>query len=154
MKNSRFVRAIRRSRGKDENPSLDISSLIDVSFLLLIYFLVTSTLNPTEADLQLSMGGKPGSGPGIDVPTIELNDAGVVLFEEEVLDSNIDQRELVMLLDRLKTYSEANAIIDPDHSAAVNLKISDSAKSQRFIDVMNCLAEVGISNVTFVGAVE
>ncbi len=154
MRNSRFVKALRRSKGKDEDPSLDISSLIDVSFLLLIYFLVTSTLNPTEADLQLSMGRGSGPGPGIDVPTIELNDAGVVLFEEEVLDSNIDQRELVMLLDRLKTYSEANAIIDPDHSAAVLLKISDSAKSQRFIDVMNCLAEVGISNVTFLELAE
>lgn len=154
MRNSRFAKALRRSRGKDENPSLDISSLIDVSFLLLIYFLVTSTLNPTEADLQLSMGGGCGSSPGIDIPTIELNDAGVVLFEEEVLDINIDQRELVMLLDRLKTYSDAHAIIDPDLSVSVNLKISDSAKSQRFIDVMNCLAEVGISNVTFLATVE
>ncbi len=147
MRNSRLVKALRR--GRDENPSLDISSLIDVSFLLLIYFLVTSTLDPTEGDLQLSMAGGGGFRPAIEIPTIELNNAGVVFFEEEVLDSNTDQRELVMLLDRLKTYSEASWIIDPDQSAAVKLKISDGAKSQRFIDIMNCLAEVGISNVTF-----
>lgn len=155
MRNSRLIKALRRSRGQDENPTLDISSLIDVSFLLLIYFLVTSTLDPTEGDLQLSMLGTGGGyGPTIEIPTIELNDVGVVIFEEEVLDSNTDQRELVMLLDRLKTYSEASWIIDPDQSVAVNLKISDAAKSQRFIDVMNCLAEVGISNVTFLGIAE
>lgn len=37
---------------RDEDVAgLDISSLIDVSFLLLIYFLVTSTLDPREGDL-------------------------------------------------------------------------------------------------------
>jgi len=143
-----------KGEGSDDNPSLDISSLIDVSFLLLIYFLVTSTLDPTEADLALNMDGIPPENTKrvtvIDeVPTIELNEAGVVFFQEEVLDSAVDQRELVLLLDRLKTYSDSYWIMNPDKSAKVNLKIADGAKGQRFIDVMNCLAEVGISDVTF-----
>ncbi len=143
-----------KREGKDDNPSLDISSLIDVSFLLLIYFLVTSTLDPTEADLALDMKGEDpivesGWVIDIEVPTIELNEAGVVFFQDEVLDSAIDQRELVLLLDRLKTYSDSSWLMNPDKSAKVNLKIADGAKGQRFIDVMNCLAEVGISDVTF-----
>ena len=38
-------------RAKD--PELDISSLVDVAFLLLIYFLVTSTLKKDETDLSI-----------------------------------------------------------------------------------------------------
>ena len=137
---------------KDENPTLDISSLIDVSFLLLIYFVVTSTLNPTESDLELSMGIPRigvGAGPVVEEPTIELNDAGVVFFESEMLDINTGSHELVLLLDRLNTYSDASRLIDPQSKGGVRLKISDTARNQRFVDVMNCLAEVGISDVTF-----
>ena len=39
----------------DPDPVLDMSPMIDMSFLLLIYFLVTSTLEPTEADLAMTM---------------------------------------------------------------------------------------------------
>ena len=36
-----------------KDPELDISSLVDVAFLLLIYFLVTSTLKKDETDLSI-----------------------------------------------------------------------------------------------------
>ena len=44
-----------QTRGSDEDPELDISSLIDVSFLLLIYFIVTSTLQKRETDLGITL---------------------------------------------------------------------------------------------------
>ncbi|MEM0970053.1 MAG: biopolymer transporter ExbD, partial [Verrucomicrobiota bacterium] len=40
-------------------PEADISPMIDVAFLLLIYFLVSTTLQKQEADLSLTL-------PGID----------------------------------------------------------------------------------------
>ena len=40
---------------EDDEPGLDISSLIDVCFLLLIYFLVTTTIQPREQDLRMSL---------------------------------------------------------------------------------------------------
>ena len=43
--------------GNEEEPVLDISPLIDVAFLLLIYFLVTTTLQKSEADLSLVLPG-------------------------------------------------------------------------------------------------
>ncbi|QQL43946.1 biopolymer transporter ExbD [Sulfuriroseicoccus oceanibius] len=45
-----------------QEPGLDISSLIDVSFLLLIYFLVTTTLKPKEVDLGFRLPGEGGGG--------------------------------------------------------------------------------------------
>lgn len=38
---------------KSTGSMLDVSSLIDVCFLLLIYFLVTSTILPPESDLGM-----------------------------------------------------------------------------------------------------
>jgi biopolymer transport protein ExbD len=47
---------------------LDISSLIDVCFLLLIYFLVTSTIKPRETDLGMAL---PAANPSNEQPDIE-----------------------------------------------------------------------------------
>jgi biopolymer transport protein ExbD len=64
----------------DATPELDISSLIDVCFLLLIYFLVTSTIAPRETDLAMSL---PAANPGSEQPKIEpmfirVDAAGVI----------------------------------------------------------------------------
>ncbi len=58
MKSSTTEEAMRRKRNvhvNDDEPALDISSLIDVCFLLLIYFIVTSTMQPREQDLPMTL---------------------------------------------------------------------------------------------------
>ena len=59
-----------------------------------------------------------------------------------------------MLLDRLKTYAESAALTDS--KPMVIIAADDAAKGQRFIDVLNALADeaVGISNVTITGFTE
>lgn len=145
-----MIRRKSLSRKENENPFLDISSLIDVSFLLLIYFLITSTLNPREGDLFLDTI-PPGKGSVpviIDVPLIEVNELGMVYFAEELTDTDDRDRELRVLTDRLKTYVEAQGVMTPNEKPRVELKVDDSVRGQRFIDVMNCLAGVGITDVT------
>ena len=61
----------RRRPVEEAEPVLDMSSLIDVSFLLLIYFLVTSTLDPKEADL------------GMKLPTTETSAANPVEIDPD-----------------------------------------------------------------------
>ncbi len=141
-----------RSHGRE---ALDISSLVDVSFLLLIYFLVTSTLEPQEADLAMTMPGPPPIGENtypVDNtrPLIEVSESGVIFFETEMLDSDLDRRQLLLLEDRLRTFSEASLLIDPTKGAGIDLDVADAVPGQRFIDVLNCLAEVGISDVRFI----
>ena len=53
---------------EDEDPTLDISSLIDVCFLLLIYFIVATSLIQ-ERKLDMSMPG-PVSYTHLTLPTI------------------------------------------------------------------------------------
>lgn len=138
---------------KEEDPALDMSSLIDVSFLLLIYFLVTSTLDPKEADLGMTM---PTSQSGssdveIDQMTVEVNNLGHIVLNEEVLDTDPELRDVPLLLDRLKTYAESARLTDS--KPMVIIAADDAAKGQRFIDVLNALADpdVGIKNVTISG---
>src|SRR6056297_1157100 len=131
----------RRKAPREENPALDMSSLIDVSFLLLIYFLVTSTLDPKEADLGMTMptSQSGSSNVEIDQMTVEVNNVGHIVLNEEVLDTDPDTREVPLLLDRLRTYAESARLTDS--KPMVIIAADDAAKGQRFIDVLNALAD-------------
>ena len=131
-----------------QNPSLDMSSLIDVSFLLLIYFIATSTLMPKEADLDLNLIGHPTGGREvvIDPMEISISGDGAVIVNDELLDTDLNSRTLPLLKNTLAQYKTAADLIND--SAAVILDAEDSAKSQRFVDVLNTIAEVDIDDVT------
>ncbi len=147
----------RRQVVEEADPELDMSSLIDVSFLLLIYFLVTSSLDPKEADLGMTMPTNNSSGSAeveIDQMTVEVNSSGHIVLNDEVLDTDPATREVPMLLDRLRTYAESARLTDS--KPMVIIAADDASKGQRFIDVLNALADkdVGISNVTITGFTE
>ncbi|HRQ88555.1 MAG TPA: biopolymer transporter ExbD [Bacteroidia bacterium] len=144
----------RKTPPQDEDPQLDMSPMIDMSFLLLIYFLVTSTLEPVEGDLGMTMPTSTSTGAAevqIDQMTIEVNGSGHIVLNDEVLDTDPTQREVPMLLDRLKTYVESAKLTDS--KPMVIIAADDSAKGQRFIDVLNALAApgVGVNHVTITG---
>ncbi len=130
------------------NPGLDLSSLVDVSFLLLIYFIATSTLMPEESDLGMLLKG-PGPVGRTEIPDFEivLRADGAVTGNDEVLDADPAIRELPLLHERLRIYKQASDLIEslPEVSIAAN----DAAQGQRFVDVLNCLASLEIHHVTF-----
>lgn len=148
----------RRITTADENPTLDMSSLIDVSFLLLIYFIVTSTLDPKESDIGMTLPVPPGGVPlepmDIDLMRIEVDSQGQILVNEELLDTNPESREVPLLLDRLATYADAARVMDSE--PVVIVEADDAAKGQRFVDVLNALAhdKVKITKVTIPGFTE
>jgi len=144
----------RRRPPGDPDPVLDMSPMIDLSFLLLIYFLVTSTLEPVEADLAMTMPTTQSNASAeveIDQMTVEVNAAGHIVLNDEVLDTDPETREVPMLLDRLKTYAESARLTDS--KPMVIIAADDAAKGQRFVDVLNTLADksVDIRNVTISG---
>ncbi len=150
------MRGNQRKELNDEDfGGLDISSLIDVSFLLLIYFLITSTLEPRESDLGLTMPRDP-EGQAVDrflpdPPNIEVDATGTVIMDLEVLDTDVSSRELALLEDRLTTFLAAYQVYDLSEGPSVQLKVDDSVSGQRFIDVINCLSGLGIDRVSLEG---
>jgi len=143
----------KRQQPEDVNPELDMSSLIDVSFLLLIYFLVTSTLDPREADIGMTMPTSQGTGTAVQVDqmTIVVDNAGAITVNDERLDDDVTDRGVPKLLDRVKTYAQSAQLTG--NKPMVIIAADDASKGQRFIDVLNALAdeEVKITNVTITG---
>ncbi|MFN5580644.1 MAG: ExbD/TolR family protein [Akkermansiaceae bacterium] len=134
--------------------TLDISSLIDVCFLLLIYFIVTSTIAPSERDLDLAL---PNHEPTIPIQppipplVLRINDQGAVIAghgdAEQVLDTDIDSRDLPLLLMQLDLYK--TAAISSGDIPKVMLEVDENVRQQRTIDVLNAFAAAGISSVAF-----
>jgi len=136
----------------EPDPGLNMSAMIDISFLLLIYFVATSTLQPKETDLGMTLPTSQSTGAAkveIDQMSISLNGQGAVLVNDEMLDTDTSTRRLPMLRDRLRQYKAAADL--SDSTPVVILSADDQAKGQRFVDVLNTLADVGISSVTLAG---
>ena len=142
-----------RPTNNEKEPTLDLSPMIDVSFLLLVFFLVTSTLDPKEADLGMRLPGDSRDPIGEPLPVdpihIKIDPSGTIHVYEEVLDSDVNRRELPLLADKLTQYKAATELMGSDTIVLVDS--DDNVPGQRFVDVLNTLAKVEIKNVTITG---
>ncbi len=148
--------ARRQKKAPEEaSPALDMSSLVDISFLLLVYFLVTSSLDPKEADLGMKLPTTESSAANqveVDQMTIEVNSEGHIIVDEEVLDTDVADRSVPNLSKKIGEYAQAAQLTGSQPIVVVSA--DDAAKGQRFVDVLNALAAVGIENVTITGFTE
>lgn len=138
---------------EDATPALDISSLIDVCFLLLIYFLVTSTISPRERDLGMAL---PAANPTTEQPDIEplfikIEASGTIYTgtgpAQQMADSDPSVRDVPRLTEHLTMY--ASAAKAANSTPLVQIYVDGETAQQRVIDVLNALAGQGISSVTF-----
>ncbi|MES2982980.1 MAG: biopolymer transporter ExbD [Verrucomicrobiota bacterium] len=134
--------------------TLDISSLIDVCFLLLIYFIVTSTITPMERDLGMKIPDKIPPviiQPPIPPMVLRIDAKGAVITgngdAEQVLDTDTESRDLPLLISQLKIYSDAAKSLG--ETPSVMLEVNENVRQQRMIDVLNAFAATGISSVAF-----
>jgi biopolymer transport protein ExbD len=142
----------------EPEPQLDISSLIDVCFLLLIYFLVTSTIAPRERDLPLALPSFEIAAPGspIEPLFIRVNHAGAVFTGtgagERPMDFDTASRNLPLLANQLDLYHDAAR--SAGETPLVQIWVDPGAMQQRVIDILNALAAAGIDRVTFTDLLE
>ena len=148
-----MARHRKRRPYQDDPPKLEISSLIDICFLLLIYFLVTSTLVPRETDLDMRLPAQVLSDatPELDPLFIRIDGNGMIFLNtgpaQETMDTDPDDRDVPMLLSRLRL--SADAARSAGETPIVQIYADGNASQQRVIDVLNALAKAGISSVTF-----
>lgn len=142
----------------EDEPGLDISSLIDVCFLLLIYFLVTTTIQPREQDLRMALpSAAPSSEPAVITPMfIKVDQAGQIFINsgpaQELVESDAENRKLPELSNRLSSYvatARAGA-----QEPVVQVSVDGLARQQRVVDVLNCITGVNINAVTFTDLVD
>ena len=123
--------------------------MIDMVFLLLVFFMVTAKPIKQESDISLGLPGTVTAEEAVDLPDeqrIRIEDDGSIVLNDSVLapaaDTNL--KELVAILQRFKESSEANK-----SEALVTLDAADGTNHQRIVDVLNACARASITGVTF-----
>ncbi|MFH0879648.1 MAG: biopolymer transporter ExbD [Lentisphaerota bacterium] len=133
----------------DEKIDIQMTPMIDCVFLLLIFFMVSSTFNSQEADISFALPGVAAQSESVEIPDeqiIEIKQSGSVLLNDLEFDTpaNPDMPELLKTLKRFKDTADANKV-----QAMITIAPEDKVKHQRVVDVLNACSAAKIQNVTF-----
>lgn len=139
----------RRKKQVQSKPQIPIAPLIDAVFLLLIYFMVTTSLERQEADISFELPGTVEQDEPLEMPDeqiIEIGEDGQVMVNEHFYDSPPASRliELEGMLARLQEASEANKT-----NTQVTIAPSPKTKHQNIVRVMDAVSAAGITGVNF-----
>jgi len=136
-------------RRDQQTVEMQMGPMIDMVFLLLVFFMVTAKPIKPEADVGLQLPGTVQQEEVLELPDeqrIEIRSDGQVVLNDLPLDGPNDAKlpQLVRTLTRFRKATEANNA-DP----LVTIDAADTATHQRIVDVMNACAEAEIRGVTF-----
>ncbi len=132
-----------------EDEEFQMAPMIDIVFLLLIYFIMTTTLLKAEADLGIQLPGQVAQGSALKMPDeqiIEVQGDGRVILNGRVF-GDPDERGMPELVDTLIRFKQASELAQAP--AMVTIQADDTALQQRVIDVMNACAAAKITLVSF-----
>ena len=141
---------MRRLKKKPQSkPQIPIAPLIDAVFLLLIYFMVTSSLEKQEADISFELPGTVEQEEPLELPdeqVIEIHENGQIVVNDYRYDSPQSNRliELQAMLTRLQESSLANKTV-----TQVTIAPDPKTRHSRIIKVMDAVAAAGITGVNF-----
>jgi biopolymer transport protein ExbD len=132
----------------NKKAELEIAPLIDVVFLLLIYFMVTASLIKKEADLSFMLPAKVDVPESLDLPIevlIEVSELGDIIINGMIFGN--EEQNLDDLIGQLLSLKEA-----ADSSGSeliVNIMPADKAVHGRIITVMDACAAADVKNMSF-----
>ncbi|MBR3696181.1 MAG: biopolymer transporter ExbD [Akkermansia sp.] len=142
------------------DPDMEISSMIDCCFLLLIYFLVaTSLVSEKKFDMALPASSNSSSSSDSKPFNIKVTGDNAVYYEDQsgkkfnmgpATDFKLkpgqqgyyEERDLTELVTRLKSLNN-----DPRNPKPLILTADPSSKHQRVMDVMSALTQADIKAV-------
>lgn len=128
---------------------MPIAPMIDVVFLLLIYFMVSSTLERQEADLSFQLPGTVEQEEPVEIPDeqiIEIREDGQVIVNDYPYD-NPDARQLNELAAMLTRFREASAANKSE--AIVTVSPAAMVAHAQIVKVMDACSRAGIEAVNF-----
>jgi biopolymer transport protein ExbD len=126
-----------------------IAPMIDVVFLLLIYFMVSSTLQKQEADIAFQLPGVVEVDEPLDLPdeqVIEIGADGRIVVNDSPYDSPGAKRlnELAAMLARFRQACDASKA-----EAIVTIAPEGAVPHQVIVRVMDACARAGVEHVNF-----
>jgi biopolymer transport protein ExbD len=128
---------------------IDMTPMIDCTFLLLVFFMVSSTMHRQEADISFALPGVAEQSESVEIPdeqVIEIRADGAVVLNDLQYDApgSADLPELTEMLQRFRETAEANQV-----EAMLTIAPAPTVKQQRVVDVLNACSAARIKNVTF-----
>jgi biopolymer transport protein ExbD len=133
---------------------MQMTPMIDMVFLLLVFFMVSAKPVEPERDIPMGLPGQVAQEEIVDLPDearVIIEATGQVVLNEQNLDEPASTAlpELRAVLTRFRLSAE-NAKTE----ALVTLAPHDTVPHQRLVDVLNACAEAGIRGVTLAGATD
>lgn len=123
-------------RNKRETLNFELTPLIDVVFLLLIFFMVSSVFKKEELALMLNLPqAKSGEGKGAEkkLVQLEINKDQIAYDGKEILMADLDQ-----------TLSSLNK------KTIINLRVDNKVVYERFVSVLDLLQKYQLENISLI----
>lgn len=128
---------------------MQMGPMIDMVFLLLVFFMVTAKPVKQESDINIGLPGTVAQEETVDIPDeqrIIIKADGQVILNDQPMDAPVSE-ELPTLLATLKRFKES---ADSNKSEAlITIAAEDGSKHQRIVHVLNVCAKAKITGVTF-----
>jgi biopolymer transport protein ExbD len=138
-----------RIQPEQVNLGFQIAPMIDIVFVIMLFFMVQAASVQVEQELNLKLPGTIAPDGPVDVieeTQVQVLETGEVLLNDDLIGPPED----------MKLNSLANTMYKLDESAkaagsktVVTIVAEEYAPYQRIIDVLNALSRVRIQNVTF-----
>ncbi len=128
---------------------MQMGPMIDMVFLLLVFFMVTARPVKQESDIDLGLPGTVPQEESLDIPDeqrITILEDGQVVLNDQAMDSPTSRQlpGLLATLVRFKESADANR-----SKPLLTIDAADATTHQRIVDVLNVCAKAQITGVTF-----
>jgi len=123
--------------GESDESSVRMAPLIDVVFLLLIFFLVATTFYESEKDITIRLAGATEGAERdrvIDLLVINIGEAGVIVVDQRVYSADA--------LEKLLRESRAR-----NAQLAAIIRCDRRARHADFVKVLNLCERTGVRQV-------
>jgi biopolymer transport protein ExbD len=129
--------------GHEENLEFQIAPMVDIIFLLILFFMCSAGSTRVENELSLKLPGRLSQGQAmkmIDEQIIEIDQSGQIILNNQKMDA----KALGSTLHRYKLMAA-----DTKSVTVVSVLTARETEYARIIDVLNECALAKIESVTF-----
>lgn len=132
---------------EDGDVGFQIAPMVDVVFVLLLFFMASAGSQIIEKELNISLPSGQAAGPGSGVPTtpiiIDIFPDGRIQLNNRIYD-NPTSKELpelrAWLQDTINKFGDKDPVI---------IRPDPQATHERIMDVLNAASAAGVKNLTF-----
>ena len=136
------------TKHQDADPGFQIAPMIDVVFVIMLYFMVQVANSTVETELKMTLPGSPETTTEMEETPMEENVSVSVDGTVAHNDEPVSIQELKQNFQRLSLQAKAEGGAKPT-PIVVTITAEPDAQWENVVTVMNAMNFAGISNVTF-----